>query len=259
MEQESESALITRADSEPQYVEAKCAAGCGATVKAARLTGLGVVIVCPQKCDECIDRAERERIEYAKREREARMKVIWEAVCPSLYRDTEVARLPAELFAQVMGWQYGDRGLLLLGATGKSKTRCAYQLLHRLIHEGRSVRAFDAVSFGSECARNFSEGRGEDWINRLLKADVLFLDDFGKEKFTDRVESELFGIVERRTARKKPIIVTTNFIGDVLEEKMSPDRGPALVRRLREFCDVINFGNNPKKESNKNHQEEVQS
>lgn len=248
MELHDEGTLTTTADFEPQYVNAVCSAGCGNTVQAVRLSLFGKSFVCPQKCDACIDLAEWRRAETARLEREARIERIWEAMCPTLYRDTDVTRLPPKHFAQVMAWQYGDRGLLLLGATGLTKTRCAYQLLYRLIQEDRTVRAFDAVSFGSECSRSFADGKGDEWVKGLLTVDVLFLDDLGKERFTDRVESELFGIVERRTARRKPIIVTTNFIGDVLEEKMSPDRGPALVRRLRQFCDKVNFGSAPKKD-----------
>jgi len=78
-------------------------------------------------------------------------------------------------------------------------------------------------------------------VNCLATVDVLFFDDFGKMKFTERVESELFAVIEKRTANCLPLILTTNFTGETLEERMTLDRGVPLVRRLREFCVDVSF------------------
>ena len=65
------------------------------------------------------------------------------------------------------------------------------------------------------------------------------LDDLGKAKLTERAEAELFGLVEHRIANLKPLIVTTNFVGDKLSDKLSEDRATPLVRRLREFNECV--------------------
>src|SRR3989337_716532 len=39
-------------------------------------------------------------------------------ICPPLYQATEVGRLPQRQLGLAMAWQYGPRGLILLGETG---------------------------------------------------------------------------------------------------------------------------------------------
>jgi DNA replication protein DnaC len=166
----------------------------------------------------------------------------WKGICPPLYRDTDPMRLPEVPLQTVLAWRYGSQGLLVHGDTGRGKTRAVFQLLRRLhFDEGRKIIRFGANDFGAECSKRFFDGDGSAWIAGLVKADVLFLDDLGKDRFTDRVESALFGLVEGRMSNLRPIIVTTNFFGDALASKMTGDRGQPLVRRLRESCQDVAF------------------
>ena len=80
---------------------------------------------------------------------------------------------------------------------------------------------------------------GEAWVERLAKATVLFFDDLGKFKNTERVESELFGLIEERCAWHRPTIITTNTNGAGLAGRMTADRATPLVRRLREYCQTV--------------------
>lgn len=160
--------------------------------------------------------------------------------CPPIYQDTDRAKLPSQL-DQVLAWTPGPRGLILMGDTGKGKTRCAWELLRQYPKQRRYV-AFDCVSFGHELSRKYRGDEAEDWLDSLgTEIPLIFFDDLGKLKLTERAETELFGVIERRCANKLPILATTNDTGNTLAERMSENRGPALVRRLREFCDVIQF------------------
>jgi DNA polymerase III delta prime subunit len=182
---------------------------------------------------------EAEAAQERRRQRENR----WQWLCPPLYRETDPARLPPVPLAEVMAWQYGPQGLLLIGPTGAGKTRAAYLLLRRLLDEDESRRiiAFGCLDFGHEAARRFREATGETWVAGVARADVVFFDDFGKEPLTERVEAELFGLIEYRTAHHLPILATSNLTGAALEAKASADRGGPMVRRLREFCRVAVF------------------
>lgn len=170
---------------------------------------------------------------------------VWHRLCPPLYRSTDPARLPAGPLAAVRRWTFGPQGLLAVGPTGSGKTRACYLLLHDLHLAGVPLRTFDCAAFGHEVARRFRDGDGEAWADRLAAhRGVVFLDDLGKVPFTERVEAELFALVERRTSHRLPIIATTNASGSDLEDRLSTDRGAPLVRRLREFCEVVNFARN---------------
>jgi DNA replication protein DnaC len=171
-----------------------------------------------------------------KAEREA----LWEQMCPYEYKHTYPTQLDKKTLAKVLAWKFNRRGLIIAGPTRTGKTRMAWLLMRRLfVEECIWIETLSSVSFSHDCARKFMDGTGEDWVERLGKAKVLFFDDLGKFKFTERVESELFGLIEDRTSWGRPIIVTTNMSGELLKGKMTSDRGEPLVARLREFCDII--------------------
>lgn len=97
------------------------------------------------------------------------------------------------------------------------------------------------TEFAHECTR-FASHTSRDWIQRLCAARVLFLDDLGRAAPTERYRHELYHIVEQRTAWCRPMLVTTNFNGEELGDRIGDTVGRAIVERLREFCDVVCFG-----------------
>jgi len=186
-----------------------------------------------QECQDC--RAVRKEEQFDK-------------ICPVLYQRSDLSRLPASQLKEAMEWKYGDKGLILLGDTGTGKSRVAWTLLRRvLVADKKEVgfRWFDCIEFGHAIAKHYHEEDAEEWLYNLAKVDLLFFDDLGKLKMTERAETELFGLVERRCANQLPIIATTNDTGDTLAARMTDNRGPALIRRLREFCQIIQFTRTP--------------
>jgi hypothetical protein len=167
----------------------------------------------------------------------------WPEICPSLYRDSDRARLPQKQLAEVEAWRYGPQGLLLHGETGKGKSRCAWILLRRLyVEEDIWPKVFNAADFAHAITKNFNaDANPERWLENVCTAKLVFFDDFGKCRLTERGESELFGIIEYRMAAELPVIITTNFMGESLAGCMRPDIGVALVRRLRESSHCIAF------------------
>lgn len=165
-------------------------------------------------------------------------------ICPSLYQKTEIERLPAVQLTKALEWKHGPRGLILLGDTGKGKSRVAWTLLKRVLTQDKpeiQFMWFDAIGFGHQIALHYRKEDAEEWLTRVAEFPLVFFDDLGKLKLTERAEVELFGVIERRCAAELPIIVTTNDTGDSLAARMTDNRGPAMIRRLREFCDPIQF------------------
>lgn len=213
--------------------------------------GCGKIVECPIPslakfgafCDECFDRDNARILHEAK----ARTQIIdasgWERFCPDCFRDTEPHRLPSPTKLQrVLAWQYGKRGLVLHGITGAGKSRCLYELLKREFKAGRSIAIMDhSTAFKYSEAYERGPGAVNQWMEHRMSVDILALDDLFKAKLTDSFEQAVFTVVASRTERGKPILMTTQDVGKTLIDRMSADRGPALIRRLREFCESVSF------------------
>jgi DNA replication protein DnaC len=176
-------------------------------------------------------------------EKKSEREEAWLQMCPADYRATDPARLNRAALKKVLAWRPCPRGLCIVGPPRTGKTRMAWLLLRRLfVDECVWVEALTSTQFAHDCARKFMNGTGEDWVERLGKARVLFLDDLGKFKLTERVEAELFGLVDDRTAWQRPIITTMNMTGDELRQRVSADRSEPLIGRLLEFCEIVVTG-----------------
>jgi len=196
----------------------------------------------PTLCDACGETQKRERDEKDKLEKIAATERAWAEVCPPLYQKTDVARLPASAKA-VLDWNLNPKGLVVLGPSGRGKTRAVWVLLKRIFMEGHSIRSYTACDFGRASSDCSYSGAASEWAASLIRCGVLFIDDLGKSKITERNESDLFDICEQRISHERPIIITTNATGDELARRFDLERGIGgpLVRRLREFCDAVVF------------------
>lgn len=194
-------------------------------------------------CPECSERqAERDQHEALLRAANYRAEA-WKRVCPVLFQDTDPSKLPSPHKLQVaLQWQYGRRGLILHGVSGRGKSRIAWEILKREFMSGRSVAVMDCTS-GYDYSAKFALSAAEAarWVEHRMTVDLLLFDDVLKVKLTDSVEQALFAIVNSRTERGLPILCTTNDTGETLAARMTEDRGPALLRRLREFSQSISF------------------
>ena len=171
--------------------------------------------------------------------------VRWKHICPAEFLATEPYRLPhPHKLQRLLAWQYGTKGVMLHGPTGGGKSRCAWLLLKREFEAGRTVAALDC-SAGLTYAAKYSASAEavERWVSRLSSVELLLLDDAWKAKLTDSFEGALFTVINRRTEARLPLVVTCNDTGESLRARMSQDRGDALVRRLREFCQDFPFPN----------------
>jgi DNA replication protein DnaC len=195
------------------------------------------------RCKSC---SESERT----REREALDETLglrvkqFESMCPPLYRESDVKKLPnLAAHKRVMAWTWEKgRGLMLYGKTGTGKTRAAWACVRfAFVDRAVPVVAYTATEFGHQVAGRFHDGTAEEWIKGMEETGLLFIDDVGKFKLTDRVETELFHLIEHRTSHLRPFLLTTNASGREIESSMSENRGVPMLRRLREFCDIVRF------------------
>ena len=189
------------------------------------------------ECDEC--RQKREDREYAEERGN-----LWREVCPAEYRATNEERLQngsGDLWEAIQLWSYCSMGLGFVGKAGRGKTRAMWILLKRLHDAGKKIVAIDSAELSRGIALRYSENPADAvrWIESMIKADLFFLDDHGKGKMTERVESELFGIIEGRIKHQRPIMFTSNMTVAEMKKSIYTDNIGPIYRRLLEFCRIV--------------------
>ena len=201
---------------------------------------------CP-KCFEAQMQANKERREAREKEDEVRRKreheERWRRLCPVAYQDTAIEKLPHPARArEILAWEYGPVGWLLHGPTRGGKTRCAWLLVRKAFDANQSIEVLDSLAgfeYGAEFAISAREVK--EWVRDRCRCGLLVLDDVFKAKLTDSFEAAVFAIVDYRLAHRLPIVATLNDTGGTLAARLSSDRGDALVARLKEMCQVIQF------------------
>lgn len=196
-------------------------------------------------CPKCAADREAEIEKEAIDRRVKHLSECWQKICPPLYRDTDITRLP-EPFIQLMdSWTYGPKGIGLVGPAGTMKTRAAFKILETNHFQGVSCDAVSCVRFAKLTQDQFADDYqvkrdARDALQRLNRFQLILIDDLGKSKMTERVETELFSLLEERTSHLLPTIWTANTAeGDELLKMLSPDRGEPIIRRLAEFSQVV--------------------
>lgn len=205
----------------------------------------GREVFAPVECPSCVA-ARHLAAEKAERDQELQRRIDrWNAICPSIFHDTELDRLPVEIRSLADTWTSADgRGLGFVGLTGKCKTRAAYVILRRYHFDGHRVKPMNATRFGQLVLEKFSDdhqtrGNAIHELQELKTAKLILLDDIAKERLTERVASELFGLINDRTEWKRPILWTSNIDPAGLRKALGDDKGDPLIRRLREFTQIV--------------------
>lgn len=206
-------------------------------------------------CEPCIE-VEKQRMATAEATRrteraEGEMQAAWERICPDEFRNrfeggkTDEVRLEREqpLLRDILAHPLGSRGLILRGPTGAAKTRCMFRLVRRYFCGSPRPRiiAMSAGRFDREARDAAGTFTLTKWFEKLAHADVFFLDDLGKGRWTEATSGQFWELVDDRTKHGRPIFLTTNLTGETLVETLGLQRDIAepLMRRLRENCASI--------------------
>lgn len=157
---------------------------------------------------------------------------------PPLFADTDLQRLPEPLPTIASTWKPHGKGLVIHGTTRKGKTRTAWYLAKRLYDESPYANRFLFLTMFDLEVRLVGAWGTHSWdkeMTKMVNIPLLFLDDLGKEKMTDRMASVLFALIDQRTQNKRSTIITTNLTGDQLLERFhDKETGNAFVARLKD-------------------------
>ena len=159
-------------------------------------------------CQGCVEELERQEAAATRYRLRVRREATWETTVPARYRETEKrhADFNGPLWEMVKDASILE-SMALIGPSGRCKTRVFALLAKRAISRDLTVGWCPANSFQWAAQREFSETEGSkarEWMRTWLSCQVLFLDDLGKHKWTDTVESAFFNLVETRLSQNLP-------------------------------------------------------
>jgi hypothetical protein len=202
-------------------------------------------------CEEETDRLiaeEKEKDRLRKQDEwRLRMRLKYEKECPQIMKETDHSRLPQGPLGKVLGWKYQPRGMILHGESGTGKTRCVWAKIKQRADEGYGWTYYSSRRLSDLLLKSVFDKTHDRFMSDLTRTPLLFIDDLGKEKVGDKWMTDLFDIVDRRCEEGKPIIITTNYNGDKLEQRIlraNPEHDEtckALLRRFKEFYHSVSF------------------
>lgn len=140
--------------------------------------------------------------------------------------------------------------LLLSGPVGTGKTHLAACVVNAYLDNLKRVTFGGVVNLLGRIKRSYNrdtpEGEAQqeqEWeiIDELTTVPLLVLDDLGKERVKDWVEQILFQVIDARYGEERPLVVTTNFTPQELEDRY-PAAGAAIISRLAEKCTGVFLG-----------------
>lgn len=202
----------------------------------------------PRYCSGCVEAIDRANAEKEKSQRKAQIERAWGAVCPAIFRDTDTSHpaFPTDIYNDLQGWGPDSHSLFLYGPTRAGKSRVFWLLLEDVFfRHPNGVRIFRSGELETMVYQAFREGRYDIEMRELIHVPILALDDWAKEKFTERFESFCFHLFNARWEDRRPIIITSNATSASLQERLN-EPAPMLAR-IREFCRLVNFANPHKK------------
>lgn len=194
--------------------------------------------------------AERERLmeEQRQRERKERISVLrreafreipardWRFSSVKMTEQLEKVKRYAEHWEEM---QQDGIGLLLFGSVGTGKSYAAGCIANELIDYGHSVR-FIGLSDVVNRMQGVHSGERDDYLQSLLKPELLILDDLGAERSTSFGKEQVFDVINKRTLSGKPLIVTTNIPLLVMQQAEDiQDR--RIFDRVLEVCVLVRF------------------
>lgn len=170
----------------------------------------------------------------------------WDETCPPNYKEVITGkRFPAHCDAaaikRVADWNYSERkGLVLIGASGIGKTMSLWLKARDLEKAGIKPVFLSAVEFARKLAIAARDLDKAEW---LMKANVLIVDDLGKEKLSAAVAPLIWEVIDSRNNHRLPTLISTRFRGSSFVDRFSdPILGEDVRGRIADCSRVIQFG-----------------
>lgn len=155
----------------------------------------------------------------------------------------QVAFYKAYLYTKTFAHNKGE-GLFFTGNCGTGKTHLAAAIANQLLQMKKQVIFRTSIELLDDIKRTFEDKSSTFNLIDLFKtADLLVIDDLGKEVFKDWSLSQLNAIIDGRYERNLPVIITANYNDVELRRRLAMNAesktASAIISRLYEMCELV--------------------
>jgi len=153
--------------------------------------------------------------------------------------------LKRQQFGPYLGPEFVTEGrnLILSGRPGRGKTHLAVALAYRAIQNGFEARFVSASALIDELCAASRTGTLREATSVYVHPHVLVIDEIGYLQHADAAANVLYGVIDQRCIKRRPLIFTTNKRlrewGDVLHDAQLAE---ALLDRVLERGQHIALG-----------------
>jgi DNA replication protein DnaC len=129
--------------------------------------------------------------------------------------------------------------IVFIGKSSMGKTGLASGILLKAIENGYRGQFIRAQDLFDEMYASLADRSSRKLLNRLVKLDVLLIDELGYLNIKPEQANIFFKLIEERY-RYRPTVITTNLAYDEWPNFLgNPEMVNALLSRLRHFCHTI--------------------
>jgi DNA replication protein DnaC len=156
------------------------------------------------------------------------------------------ARQPGVNRKQIRGFAELDfipkaENIVFIGKTGVGKTGLACGILLKALENGYRGQFIRAQDLFDEMYASLADRSSRRLLNRLVKLDVLVIDEMGYLNVKPEQANIFFKLMEERY-RRRPTLITTNLSYDEWPNFLgNPQMVDALLGRLRHYCFTVSI------------------
>jgi DNA replication protein DnaC len=131
--------------------------------------------------------------------------------------------------------------IVFIGKASMGKTGLASGILLKALENGYRGQFIRAQDLFDEMYASLADRSSRKLLNRLVKLDVLLIDELGYINVKPEQANIFFKLIEERY-RHKPTIITTNLAYEEWPNFLgNPEMVKALLSRLRHFCHTVHI------------------
>lgn len=127
-----------------------------------------------------------------------------------------------------------DKGenIFFIGPTGTGKTHLAKAIGHAACRKSLTVEFYNFHNFFADLSKADLSNAFNKLFNKLIKADLIIIDDFGFKKLDQKASEYLYAIVDARYGSKSMILTSNRSMSDWIGIFPDPIMANALMDRL---------------------------